>query len=50
MIKEFLQKRKEKKAILAWQRSALGQTLATHTYEYFNKNPRLSSFSEERKK
>jgi hypothetical protein len=42
MIKEYLQKLKEKKAIREWQRSALGQTLATHTNEYFNKNPRLS--------
>ena len=41
--------RKEKKAIREWQKSTLGQVLALHTDEYFNKNPRLSSFSEESK-
>jgi hypothetical protein len=49
MIKEYLQRRKEKKAIQEWQNSTLGQTLAVHTDEYFNKNPRLSGFSEEGK-
>jgi len=49
MIKEYLHRRKEKKAIREWQESSLGQTLALHTDEYFIKNPRLSSFSEENK-
>ena len=49
MIKEYLQRRKEKKAIREWQQSSLGQTLAMHTDEYFNNNPRLSGFSKETK-
>lgn len=49
MIKDFLQKRKEKKAIREWQQSTLGQMLTIHTDEYFNHNPRLSSFSEDNK-
>ena len=49
MIKQFLKKRKEKSVTREWQQSVLGQTLAIHTDEYFNKNLRLSSFSEEGK-
>lgn len=50
MIKEFFQKRKEKKAASEWLHSDLGQTLAIHTDKYFSANTRLSSFSEEGKK
>ena len=49
MIKEYLQKRKMKKAIQEAENSTLGQALALHNDEYFNKNPRLSGFSEEGK-
>lgn len=49
MLKEFFQKRKDNKAIRAWEQSALGQILLNHSKEYFNKYPRLASFSEEGK-
>ena len=49
MIEEFLQRRREKKALREWQNSFLGKTLARHTQEYFTQYPRLADFSEETK-
>lgn len=49
MIEEFLQRRREKKALREWQNSPLGKTLASHTHEYLSKYPRLADFSEETK-
>lgn len=49
MMKEFLQRLREWKAVREWRRSSLGKKLVHHTTEYFYKNPRLASFSEETK-
>lgn len=46
MLKEFLEQRREARAIKLWQKSLLGRTLAEHTRQYFN-NPRLAGFNEE---
>lgn len=49
MIKEFLKRRKEKKAIREWQESEIGKSLSAHTREYFNDIPKLASFDDEKK-
>ena len=49
MIKDFFQRRKERKAIREWQNSSLGKLMTIHTNEYFTKYPRLADFSDETK-
>ena len=46
MLKEFFERRKEKKAIKEWYQSPLGQALLLHTQEYFS-YPRLSELTQE---
>ncbi len=45
MIKDFIKRRSEKKAIREWHNSFLGKMLASHTDKYFTTYPYLADLS-----
>ena len=49
MIRDFLRRRRDKKALLEWQNSEIGKFLAAHTKQYFTEYPRLADMSEQSK-
>lgn len=49
MLKNFINRYKTRQYIKKWNKSPLGQSLASHTRKYFHDNGSLSHFTEENK-